>query len=143
VLSDTLFFATRLFVPASLVAFATGLTMAYLGTLFSELWIWIGMAGFATTFLTGAVVIKQRSEKLLAAIKSGGSSFDVSDPGRELLRIVKFDYVMLFTVAANMVLKPKPADSAVLVVMAVVVFGAGVLFLGPLFRSASPRAVGG
>jgi len=113
--------------------------MAYLGELFSELWIGIG--GFAATFLTGVAVIKPRAGRLVAAIKRGGSSFDVFGPGREILRIAKFDYVMLFTVASNMVLKPGPADTAVLALMAAVVLGAAVLFLGPLFRSASPRAV--
>jgi uncharacterized membrane protein len=143
VLADTVFFSNRLFVPAALVAVAAGVTMAYLSGLFSELWIWNGIAGFAATFLTGVSVIKPRTEKLLAAIESGGPSADVFGPGREIVRIAKFDYVMLFTVASNMVLKPGPADTAVLAIMAAVVLGAGILFLRPLFGVPAPRAVGG
>ncbi len=141
VLADTVFFANWLFVPAALVAFAAGLTMAYLGELLSELWIWIGVSGFAITFLTGLLVIKPRAEKLLAAIKSGPSA-EVFGPGREIVRIAKFDYVVLFTVAANMVLKPGPADSLLLAVMAAVVVAAGAMLLAPVFRAAPQPAQG-
>ncbi len=103
----------RLFVPAGLVAFACGLAMAYLVELLSELWIWIGIAGFAVTFLTGAAVIRPRAEKLLALIRSGGAAADVFGPGREIIAIAKFDYVMLFTIVSDMVLKPGPTDTAV------------------------------
>jgi hypothetical protein len=143
VLGDTVFFANRLFVPAALVAFACGVTMAYLAELFSELWIWIGIAGFAATFLTGACIIKSRADKLLALIKSDGASAAVFGPGREIVLVAKFDYVVLFTVAANMVLKPTPSDTAVLVVMAVIVLGAGILFLRPLFVPTAARTLGG
>lgn len=142
VLSDTMFFVNRLFIPAAVVAFAAGLTMAYLGELFAELWIWIGIAGIVATSLLGLLVMKPRSEKLLAAIANGGASNAVFGPGREILQIAKFDYVMLFTVVSNMVLKPTPSGIAELVVMAAVVLGAGVLFLLPAFRAA-PRPVGG
>jgi len=143
VLGDTMFFVTRLFIPASVVAFAAGLTMAYLGELFAELWIWIGIAGIAATSLLGALVMKPRSEKLLASIAGGGASQEaVLGPGRQIVQIAKFDYVMLFTVVANMVLKPSPTDIAELAVMAAVVLGAGVLFLVPVFRAA-PRPAGG
>jgi hypothetical protein len=57
--------------------------------------------------------------------------------------VAKFDYVVLFTVAANMVLKPTPSDTAVLVVMAVIVLGAGILFLRPLFVPTAARTLGG
>jgi hypothetical protein len=142
VLRDTVFFANRLFVPAALVAFACGLTMAYLTELFSELWIWIGIGGFAVTSLTGALAVKPRAEKLLALIESG-SPADVFGPGREIVAIAKFDYVMLFTVVSDMVLKPGPSDTAMLVAMAVVVIGAGVVFLRPLFGATGSGAVGG
>lgn len=142
VLGDTMFFVTRLFIPASVVAFAAGLTMAYLGELFAELWIWIGIAGIAATSLLGALVMKPRSEKLLASIAGGASQEAVLGPGRQIVQIAKFDYVMLFTVVANMVLKPSPTDIAELTVMAAVVLGAGVLFLVPVFRAA-PRPAGG
>jgi hypothetical protein len=143
VLSDTLFFSMRLFVPAGLVAFACGLAMAYLAELFSELWISIGIGGFAVTFLTGALVIRPRAEKLLPLIRSGAPAADVFGPGREIIAIAKFDYVMLFTIVSDMVLKPGPTDTAVLAAMAVVVVGAAVVFLWPLFKASASGTAGG
>jgi uncharacterized membrane protein len=143
VLGDTVFFSMRLFVPAGLVAFACGLAMAYLAELFSELWISIGIAGFAVTFLTGLLVIKPRAEKLLALTGSGGSAGDVFGPGREIIAIAKFDYVMLFTIVSDMVLKPGPTDTAELTAMAVVVVGAAVVFLRPLFKASASGTAGG
>jgi Predicted integral membrane protein (DUF2269) len=143
VLGDTVFFSMRLFVPAGLVAFACGLAMAYLAELFSELWISIGIAGFAVTFLTGALVIRPRAEKLLPLIRSGAPAADVFGPGREIIAIAKFDYVMLFTIVSDMVLKPGPTDTAVLAAMAVVVVGAGVVFLRPLLKASASSAAGG
>jgi hypothetical protein len=143
VLGDTVFFSMRLFIPAGLVAFACGLVMAHLAELFSELWIWIGIAGFVVTFLTGALVIRPRAEKLLALIRSGHPAADVFGPGREIVAIAKFDYVMLFTIVSDMVLKPGPADTAVLAAMAVVVVGAGVVFLRPLLKASASGAAGG
>jgi uncharacterized membrane protein len=142
VLRDTMFFVNRLFIPAALVAFAAGLTMAYLGELFAELWIWIGIAGIAAASLLGLLVMKPRGEKLLASIESGGLPDAVFGPCRELVQIAKFDYVMLFTVVSNMVLKPTPTDIAELVVMAAIVLGAAVLFLLPVFWAA-PHPGGG
>ncbi len=99
------------------------------------------VSGFAITVVTGLLVIKPRAEKLLAAIKSGRSA-EVFGPGREIVRIAKFDYVVLFTVAANMVLKPGPADTVPLAVMAAVVLAAGALFLLPVFRAVPQPAQG-
>jgi len=133
-LGDVVFFSTWLFVPAGLVAFACGLTMAYLTELFSELWILIGIGGFAVTFLMVVLVIKPRAEKLLASGNRDEAAADMFARGREILLIAKFDYAMLFLIAADMVLKPAPSDVALLAVMAAVIVGAGLLFLRPLFR---------
>lgn len=143
VLGDTAYFVNRLFIPAALVAFACGLTMAYLAELLSELWIWIGLAGFLATILTGVLVIRPRAEKLDALIKRDAPAADLFGPGREIVTIAKFDYVTLFTIAADMVLKPGPSDVIVLAVMAAVVLAAGVLFLGPLFAAAARGEAGG
>jgi len=142
VLRDTVFFTNRLFIPAALVAFACGLIMAYLTELFSELWIWIGIGGLAVTVLIGALAVRPRAEKLLASIERD-SAADVFAPGREIIAIAKLDYVLLFTVVSDMVLKPGPADIAVLAAMAVIVVGAGVVFLRPLFGTTAPGAGGG
>jgi Predicted integral membrane protein (DUF2269) len=142
VLCDAVFFTNRLFVPAGLVAFACGLIMAYLTELFTELWIWIGIVGFAVAVLTGALAVRPRAEKLLAMIERG-STADVFGPGCEIVAIAKFNYVVLFTVVSDMVLKPGPSDTAVLAAMAVIVIGAGVVFLRPLFGATGSGAIGG
>jgi hypothetical protein len=57
-----------------------------------------------------------------------------------MLTITKFDAVLLFTVVADMVLKPSASDWPVLVVFAVVIVGAALLFLRPAMRKSVAAA---
>ena len=139
VLGSVGFMANRWFVPASLLTLVFGITAAFLGNLWGEAWVILGLAGFAATFVTGHFVLRI---KAMAAGKlmSEGRVAAAAVEGRKLLQVAKFDYVMLFTVVALMVMKPVWADVTTLGVMAVVLVLAGAFFLGSAFRPAQPQA---
>lgn len=118
------------FVPVSLLALVSGIAAAWIGPGFSELWIVLGLAGFAATFATGFLVIKPRAEEIAALMASpetdqgtlAGKSFD-------LVTIARFDYVVLILVVLAMVLKPSVTDVALLAVFAVIAVVGGILTL--------------
>ena len=109
------------FVPISILTLLTGLAAAWMGPGFGELWVLLGIAGFAATFLTGILVIKPRAEKLAASTTGGqvpqGVLLGQADT---LMTIARFDYVILFLVVAVMALKPEATDIVALSAMAVV-----------------------
>ncbi|ESY50870.1 MULTISPECIES: DUF2269 family protein [unclassified Mesorhizobium] len=117
----------RLFVPASIATLASGLVLTSLWTGFSDLWVVIGLCGYAAAFLTGILVLKPSFEKLAAMLAADGMTPAAIAFGRRMIRIVKFDFVIMIVVVADMVLKPTAHDIATLGAMAVVVVGGASL----------------
>ncbi len=132
--------ADRIFVPASVATLIFGLITAWLGSLWGELWIILGLVGVAVTLGLGILVITPRAKKVEAGYASGGVTAPVVAVCREIITIAKFDLVLLFTVIADMVLKPTPADWLTLLVMLVVIAGAAYVWLTPVFRGATRAA---
>jgi uncharacterized membrane protein len=132
IIGNVTFLAPRIFVPASVAAFVFGFAAAWIGWGFTTLWVWIGIVGFAATFVTGNFFLKPRADRVAALVAREGVSDEALAVGRELLQISKFDYVMLFVVVADMVFKPVAGDWIVLALMVAAIVGAGVAFLGPV-----------
>jgi uncharacterized membrane protein len=130
VIRNMLYLAERLFVPGALLALIFGAIAAWLAGFYWQEWIVIGLIGFAITFGLGIGVLKPSGDKLVAQADKEGASPDVVRQSARILRIAKFDYVMLFTIVFDMVFKPTFADWGILVAMAVVVAGGALLFLG-------------
>lgn len=137
VVQNVIFMSTRVFVPAAVLALICGLTMVWLNWSFATLWVLIGLGGFALTFITGIAVLKPRSDRVGELIKKEGVSPAVVEQSRHILWIAQFDFVMLFVIVADMVLKPGPQNYVTLVIMAAVVIIGGVLFLGRLRPSSA------
>jgi uncharacterized membrane protein len=129
VIRDMLYLAERLFVPGALLALVFGALAAWLAGLYWQAWIVIGLLGFAMTFLLGVAVLKPSGDRLVAQADKEGASADVVRQCARILRIAKFDYVMLFTIAFNMVFKPAWSDWGLITGMAAVVAAAAILFL--------------
>lgn len=125
VIDDSVFLATRLFIPASLVVLIAGLGLVSDGDWSaSSLWIVLGLLGYAATFATGIAVIKPRSEKIAAIIeRDGGMSPEAAYESRKLLALARIDYVTLVLVIAVMAIKPTGDDVLLLVAMAAVLAG--------------------
>lgn len=127
-----------LFVPASLATLITGFVLAILWTGFSDLWIIIGMAGAAWTFVTGAFFIKPVGDKIQALVEKEGMSPAAMQMGQRLTRVARFDYAVMVVIVADMVLKPGSGDYAILGAMAAWLIVAAIYLNLPRNEHGSP-----
>ena len=137
-LADQERLATRLFIPASLtvVIFGIALVIESDAWSFDQLWIVLGLVGFAATFVTGLFMIKPASERIGAAMEREGGRLT---PGlrteiRKLIVMARLDYVVLFLVIADMVIKPIGDDVGVLIGMAAILI-AGIAYIVSRLRA--------
>jgi len=137
-LADQERLATRLFIPASLtvVIFGIALVIESDAWTFGYLWIVLGLVGFAATFVTGLFLIKPASERIGAAMEREGGRLTpaLRTDVRKLIVMARLDYVVLFLVIADMVIKPTGDDAAVLIVMALIAL-AGVGYIVTRLRA--------
>jgi hypothetical protein len=119
------------FVPASLLTVVFGIATASFGMLWGELWVSLGLAGFASTFLTGLLLLEPTGRKIGALVAEGRIEDGLAQ-GARLMTISKFDYTVMLMVIVDMVLKPGFGDLPVLAIMGAAVIAGAVLFLGPL-----------
>lgn len=124
------FLGTRWFVPASLLTVVFGVILAFLGNLWGNAWIVLGLVGFAATFCTGLFGLKPLSEKI-AELRAAGREAEAKPLEARIIQISKFDYVMLFTVIFDMVFKPEWGDLLPIGVMALALVAGAALFLRP------------
>ena len=125
------------FIPMSLLTLIFGLIMSFMGGLWSEAWITIGLLGFLTTFCIGFFVLKPTSEKFTAH-NDAGRVAEAKAQGAKMLAVSKFDYVLLFTVIFDMVVRPGWSDIVPLVIIAIAIVAGAALFLLPALSSRSP-----
>jgi uncharacterized membrane protein len=113
----------RFFVPVSLAVLVLGILLTIDGPWsFGDLWIVLGLVGYAATFATGLFVIKPATEKLTAIMeRDRGMSPAAADQVRNIFLKSRIDLAVLFVVVADMALKPTGDDVAALVAMAVVI----------------------
>lgn len=121
----------HIFIPASIATLIFGVITAWLGSLWSSLWVNLGFVGIVSTIALGVLVLTPRAKKVNA--ESGVTPVAVS-VSREILTIAKFDMTVLFVVIADMVLKPELSDWGWLVAFAVVIVAAAGLWLPAAFR---------
>jgi len=119
------------FVPASLLTVVFGAITATFGGMWGQLWVILGLVGFASTFLTGLLLLEPQGRKIGALIAEG-QMVDAVAAGKRLLSISKFDYSVMLVVIIDMVMKPGLTDVVVLAVMAAIVAGGAIVFLGPV-----------
>ena len=131
-LADQERLATRLFIPASLTVLVFGIALVIESDAwtFEYLWIVLGLVGFAATFVTGLFMIKPASERIGAAMEREGGRLtpELRTDIRKLIVMARLDYVVLFLVIADMVIKPTGDDAGVLIGMAVILV-AGIAFI--------------
>jgi len=130
--------ANRWFVPSSLLTLVFGIVMAFIGGLWTELWILLALTGFAATFATGHFVLRVKAIEA-GKLMAEGKVAEAADIGRKLIKVAKFDYVMLFTVVADMVLRPDWTDFLTLGLFAAVLAAAAWFFLGVGLKTAEAQ----
>lgn len=114
------------FIPVSLATVVFGVIAAVLSGSIFQLWLLLGLAGFASTFFTGLLIIEPTGRKL-AELLSAGRTEEALREGQTLMRVAKFDYTVMLVVVADMVFKPYWTDLVTIVVFAVAI-GAGAYF---------------
>ena len=119
------------FIPSSLLTVVFGAITATYGGMWGELWVILGLVGFASTFLTGMLLIEPEGRKIGALMERGEMAAAVAS-GKRLLSIGKFDYSVMLVVIIDMVMKPSFSHVAVLAVMAAIVVAGAIVFLGPV-----------
>jgi hypothetical protein len=134
ILQNVVYMSKRVFVPSALAALVFGLILFFIYSLYNFLWIYIGLIGFAVTFGVGIGFLAPRSEKVLGLINKEGTTPAAIAQAREILKVAQFDLVFLFVIVANMVLKPGWYNWITLIIMVLVVAGAGYYFLADTLR---------
>ena len=127
--------ADRIYVPASIATLIFGVTAAWLGSLWSSLWVNLGFVGIVSTIALGVLVLTPRAKKVAA---EDGVTPKAVALSREILTIAKFDMAVLFVVIADMVLKPDLSDWGWLVAFAAVIVAAAAFWLAPVLRKVAP-----
>jgi hypothetical protein len=87
---------------------------------FDQLWVLLGLAGFAVTFLTGLLVIKPHSEQIAADLAREGMTPASARAIGSMFARQRIDYTVIALVVADMVLKPTGDDVFTLLLMAAV-----------------------
>ena len=126
VANDAAELSNGLFIPASVLTLVFGILLTIEGPWgVDQLWIALGLAGYAATFLTGILVMKPGSERISAAVeRDGGFSADAMLETRRLLTKGRADTVVLYLVVAVMALKPTSDDVGLLAVLAAILVAA-------------------
>ena len=126
ILDDSGRLSNTIFIPASLAVLVFGILLVLDGPWsFGDLWILLGLAGFAATFATGLFLSKPRADRISAIIeRDGGMSPEAAAETRKLFTIARIDYVVLFLVVAVMVAKPTADDVGLLVALAAILVAA-------------------
>jgi uncharacterized membrane protein len=132
---------TRVFVPTSLAALVLGILLTIEGSWgFDQLWILLGLFGFAAIFALGLGVIEREGKQLDKALDDHGYGHPlVAYHLRRIDAFSKLDLVLLLVVVFDMSLKPTGDDVGTLILGAIAVLAAGAYVLR---ESRQPAPVG-
>ena len=130
IVDDLVKTANLLFIPSSLLVLVFGILLTIDGPWsFGDLWIVLGLVGFLLTFLTGTLWITPQSKRIQALIqRDDGMSPESYALARRMMIFARLDYVVLFLVVFDMVVKPTGDDVGPLVLMAAVLVAAAAYF---------------
>ena len=120
----------RFFAPMSMLTLLFGLVMCSFWVGFTDLWILIGLAGYATTFSIGMLVFKPSADRMAAMISKDGVTPAALAVGQRIMSAARLDYSVMLVIIADMVLKPTAHDIAILAGMALVVAAGATLAFG-------------
>jgi uncharacterized membrane protein len=136
--------ALRLFVPSSLVVVVMGIALVIESDAwsFDQLWIVLGLIGYAATFVTGLFVLKPQSERIGAAMEREGGRLtpQLRTEIRKLMVKGRVDQVVLALVIFDMVAKPTGDDTGVLIAMGLVLI-AGIGYIVARLRAIDAEGV--
>jgi uncharacterized membrane protein len=121
--------AKRLFIPSSLAVLVLGILLTIEGAwTFDTLWIELGFAGFAMSFLTGLLFLKPEGERIGRAIAAHGpESSEARHHIRRVNIVDRVELVILVLVVGAMTIKPTSDDGGTLLLFAALAVAAVAL----------------
>ncbi|HUQ22404.1 MAG TPA: DUF2269 family protein [Gaiellaceae bacterium] len=121
--------ATRLFIPSSLAVLVLGILLTIEGPwTFDTLWLDLGFAGFAVSFLTGILFLKPEGERIGRAIAAHGPASNEARRHIQRINVVqRVELVVLVLVVAAMTIKPTSDDGGTLLLFLAIVVAAVAL----------------
>jgi uncharacterized membrane protein len=129
--------AQRIFIPSSLVVLIAGILLIIEGPWsFGDLWIVVGLAGYAVSFLLGILFLEPEGKRIGAAMRAGDEA-QAAARIRRINAVSRIELTVLYLVLAAMALKPTGDDVATLVVFAAALLVAAALW-GPRLRLPEP-----
>ena len=126
---NAVWLAARVFIPSSLAVLVVGVLLVLDGPwAFDQLWILLGLAGYAASFLVGILYFKPEDERINAAIAaSGPGDPEVRQRIARMNAVSRLELTVLFLVLADMALKPTADDVGTLLVGAAILVAAAIL----------------
>ena len=133
VASDAEWLAMRLFVPSSLVVLVLGILLVLDGPWgFDQLWIVLGLAGYAFSFFLGILFLSPESGRIGRLIEAHGPTHEsVTSRIARITAVSRVELAVLFAVVLDMTLKPTGDDAWFYVLAAAILLaGAAVALQG-------------
>lgn len=114
--------ATRLFIPAAFATLLFGVLAMVEGPWgLDQLWVAIGLVGWAVSFGTGILYFKPEGERIEALVGEHGPENPEVQARLDRLELVsRVELTVLYLVAADMVVKPTGEDTGILIAGALV-----------------------
>lgn len=139
------FFAQRIFIPSSLAVLVFGVLLTIEGPWsFGDLWIVLGLVGYAFSFLVGILFLEPEGKRIDAAMSAHGpASREAAFHIRRINVVQRVEMTILFLVVAVMAVKPTGEDVGTLVLGAAIVlaaFGLGAWILSRPLETPEPAA---
>ena len=136
VASNSGWLAQRIFIPASLSVLVLGILLTIEGPWsFGDLWIVLGLIGYAFSFLVGILFIEPEGKRIAAAMQAGDEARAAFHVAR-INTVSRIELVVLYLVLAAMALKPEGDDTLTLALGAAVLLAA-LAYWAPKLRSAT------
>jgi uncharacterized membrane protein len=126
--SNSGWMAQRIFIPASLVVLVVGVLLTIEGPWsFGDLWIVLGLAGYAVSFLIGILFLEPEGKRIGAAMAAGDQG-QAAARIRRINAVSRIELTILYLVVAAMALKPTGDDVGTLILFAAALLGAFVIW---------------
>ena len=132
----------RVLIPASLATLVFGILLVLDSAWsFTDLWIAVGLLGFAGGFLTGLLYLKPQAAKMSEIVaRHGPGSREAIRHGKKLLVVARVQLLLIFLVVADMVFKPTTDEPWTLAVLAAILAAAIVAGVAVMRRSGGAEA---
>jgi uncharacterized membrane protein len=120
--------AQRVFIPASLIAFASGVWLVVDSNFygFGDDWIVIGLLLYATTFLAGLLFLGPESARIGKLTDEG--SPEAPRRTLRLISLARLDLVLLFLIIYVMTIKPAIDSEALLIGIVAALLAGGIIW---------------